>query len=101
MDGFEGEIALQLKGTKEYFALKNAKVPADKDLADIWITVPPIPSEEPTALIIEGKALVDGHPVVVDAVPAEDMMQAFIYRHLVPVDELLVDVRTPPEKPAK
>ena len=101
VDGFEGEIALQLKGAKEYFALKNARVPADKDLADIWITVPPIPSEEPTALIIEGKALVDGHPAVVDAVPAEDMMQAFIYRHLVPVDELLVDVRTPPEKPAK
>ena len=99
-DGFEGEIALQLKGAPAYFQLKNAKVPAGKDLIEVSLTVPPLPMEEPTALTIEGTAQVDGHPLVVDAVPAEDMMQAFIYRHLVPVDALLVDVRTPPVKPA-
>jgi hypothetical protein len=49
--------------------------------------------------MIQGGAEIDGHAVVEDAVPAEDMMQAFIYRHLVPVDALLIDVRTTPENP--
>lgn len=100
-DGFDGEISLQLKGAPEYFQLKNARVPAGADRAEVSLTVPSVATEEPTALSIQGTAEVNGRPVVVDAVPAEDMMQAFIYRHLVPVDALLVDVRTPPEKPAR
>ena len=47
----------------------------------------------------EGRAIVDGKTITHNALPAEDMMQAFAYRHLVPADSLLIDVRTPPEKP--
>lgn len=101
LDGFDGEIALRLKGNPGYFEIKNARVPAGQDHADISLGVPATETEAPVVLAIEGSAVVEGDPVVVDAVPAEDMMQAFIYRHLVPVDALLVEVRTPPEKPAR
>ncbi len=97
INGFDGPINLQLKGPAG-FELKNAIVPAGQDLAEINITVPSAQPELPVAVTIQGTALVDERPITVDAVPAEDMMQAFIYRHLVPVDALLIDVRTPPEK---
>lgn len=92
-EGFEGEITLKLKGAPEQFTLANAKIPAGKDVADVSITVPSSPSNKPIPIRIEGSADIDGRTVTVAAVPAEDMMQAFIYRHLVPVDELLIDVR--------
>ena len=99
-EGFEGEIALQLKGAPDYVQLKNAKVPAGQDRAEISLGVSSSASEKLVALTLQGKAELDGHALVIDAVPAEDMMQAFIYRHLVPVDALLLDVRTPADKPA-
>jgi hypothetical protein len=42
--------------------------------------------------LLEGSAVIQGHAVVHPAVPAEDMMQAFAYRHLVPAQELAVAV---------
>ena len=39
---------------------------------------------------LTGRALVDGQPIVRPVVPAENMLQAFAYRHLVPVSELKV-----------
>ncbi|MBF0197068.1 MAG: PPC domain-containing protein, partial [Planctomycetes bacterium] len=37
-----------------------------------------------------GKAKIGGEEVIVQAQPAEDMMQAFLNRHLVPTEELLI-----------
>lgn len=98
IDGYKGEINLRLRNAPSGFELKNAKVPAEKDTADIAVSVPPSTGSDPVPISIEGTAEIDGDKITVAAVPAEDMMQAFIYRHLVPVDALLVDVRTPPEK---
>ena len=36
--------------------------------------------------------MIEGREIVRQAVPAEDMMQAFIYHHLVPMQDLLVAV---------
>ena len=51
---------------------------------------PAAPPEEPVNLHLEGRATIEGREVVRPAVPAEDMMQAFAYRHLVPAQELKV-----------
>jgi hypothetical protein len=104
VDGFTGEIALSLKDSPAGFELKNAVVPAGKDVAEVSVSVPSGAAEEPVRIHVQGTAQVDEEShekLTVDAVPAEDMMQAFIYRHLVPVDDLFVDVRTPPAKAAK
>jgi hypothetical protein len=53
---------------------------------------PPRPTDDPLRLSLEGRATIQGRQVVHAAVPAEDMMQAFAYRHLVPAKELDVAV---------
>jgi hypothetical protein len=46
----------------------------------------------PVELELEGQAEIQGQTVDRLAVPAEDMMQAFAYRHLVPSQDLMADV---------
>jgi hypothetical protein len=47
---------------------------------------------EPLSLALEGRATIEGREVVRRAVPADDRMQAFAYRHLVPAQDLKVAV---------
>jgi hypothetical protein len=89
-DGFDGEIKLELKNKINGLRLDGARIPAGQDQIQLTITLPPRPLYVPEPLAIEGRAVIDGKPVVRPAVPAEDMMQAFIYHHLVPTDELLL-----------
>ena len=42
----------------------------------------------PVTLAIEGRAKIGGREVAREAVPAEDRMQAFLWRHLVPAQDL-------------
>ncbi|MBN1360383.1 MAG: PPC domain-containing protein [Sedimentisphaerales bacterium] len=91
-DGFSGDIALALKDAPDGFALSGGWVPAGQDEIRITLTVPPTPSPEPVALRLEGRASIEGREMVRIAVPAEDMMQAFAYRHLVPAQDLRVAV---------
>ncbi len=46
--------------------------------------------DQPVALHLEGQAGIAGQVVTHSVVPSEDMMQAFLYRHLVSSQELLV-----------
>ena len=91
-DGFTNEISLALQDAPKGFRLTGAKVPANQDQVRLTLQAPPAPTEEPVRLSVEGRAFVQGHPIVHPAVPAEDMMQAFAYRHLVPAKELDVAV---------
>jgi hypothetical protein len=92
-DGFTGEIALTLKDAPKGYGLKkDDKVPAGQDKADVTLTVPPALPAEPVSLTVEGRATAGGQQVVRPAVPAEDMMQAFAYRHLVIANELKVAI---------
>lgn len=91
-DGFTNEIELVLKDAPEGYKLSGAKVPANQDKIQLTLTAPPIATEEPLNLHIEGKATVAGEEILRAAVPADDMMQAFAYRHLVPAQEMQVFV---------
>jgi hypothetical protein len=44
---------------------------------------------------LEGRAQYEGQQMIRPVIPSEDMMQAFIYHHLVPSQELLVFVTNP------
>ncbi len=59
-------------------------MPADQDQVRLTLTAPPTPPRTPVELRLEGRAMIGGREVVRPAVPAEDMMQAFSYHHLVP-----------------
>ncbi|MFA5192763.1 MAG: hypothetical protein WC740_18800 [Verrucomicrobiia bacterium] len=91
-DGFDGDIAFSLRDAPGGFRLGGARLPAGQDKIRLTLTVPPTPREQPLALNLEGRAVINGRELAHRAVPAEDMMQAFEYRHLVPAQELKVFV---------
>jgi hypothetical protein len=92
-DGFEGGIALALKGAPRGFLLSGASIPAGQDQVRLTLTVPALQQREPLSLVMEGHAMIQGEDVRRNATPSEDMMQAFAYRHLVPVDDWKVAIR--------
>lgn len=91
-DGFTGEIALKLKEAPEGFILNGGTIPANEEKVRVTLTVPANHIEKPRRLALEGKGSVGGKEIRHMAVPAEDMMQAFAYRHLVTSQEWLVRV---------
>jgi len=91
-DGFAEDIALELRNAPPGLTLNGAWIPADQDQVRLTLTVPRFPREEPVSLCVEGRAVIRGREIRRQAVPAEDMMQAFIYRHLVPAEDLMVSV---------
>jgi hypothetical protein len=91
-DGFAGEITLSLKDAPQGFTLGGSQVPANQDQVRLTLTVAAASEKEPVKLNLEGQAAIDGRKVTHPVVPAEDMMQAFAYRHLVPSQELRVAV---------
>jgi len=91
-DGFTNEITLSLQGAPVGFRLNGAKVPANADQVRLTLQAPPTPASAPVRLSLEGHAFTQRRPLAHPAVPSEDMMQAFIYRHLVPCQGLEVAV---------
>jgi hypothetical protein len=91
-EGFAGPIELALTGAPPGFTRAGGRVPPRQDQVRITISAPPVPPPIPVSLTIEGRATVEGREVVRPVVPAEDMMQAFAWRHLVPSQELAVHV---------
>jgi hypothetical protein len=91
-DGFSGEIELSLDDAPEGFRLSGEQMPAGCDRIRMTLTAPPRRPGRPIRLKIVGQARIAGRKVLRPAIPAEDMMQAFGLRHLVPARHLLVDI---------
>ena len=91
-DGFADAIELGLAGAPAGCSLSGGLVPAGADRVRLTLRLPRQARPEPFELRLTGIAMIDGARVLRPAVPAEDMMQAFIYRHLVPMERLLVSV---------
>ena len=83
-DGFNGDIALRFKGNPEGLALDGGLVPEGQDQVRLTLAMAPMLAGEPLRVCLEGRAMIDGKEVVHQAVPADEMMQAFFYKHLVP-----------------
>ena len=93
-EGFDGEIALRIKDAPPGFVLNGGRIPAKKDRITVTLSVPRHPLDAPVAVALEGWAETkDGRTLIRPVVPAEDRMQAFLYRHLVPAHEFLVSVK--------
>ena len=95
-DGFTNAINLELKDAPSGFSLSGARIAEGQDKAQFTLKAPAQPSEKPVVMVMAGHALIGGKLVTRVAAPAEDMMQAFIYRHLVPSKELAVVVNGQP-----
>jgi hypothetical protein len=91
-DGFSGEIALGLRDAPAGFSLGGARIPPQQDKIQLTLTASNASRDEPLALTVVGTATIAGQRVAHVAVPADDLMQAFAYHHLVAAEDLLVDV---------
>lgn len=87
-DGFDGEIALSFKDNPEGVVLIGGTVPAGQDRVRVTLSTASWAAVEPIRLCLEGRATINGEEVVRQAVAADDVMQAFFYRHLVPAESL-------------
>jgi len=102
-DGFNGEIALSFRGEPAGVLMDGGLVPAGQDEVRVTLALARWLGFDPINLCLEGRTTIAGEEVVRQAVPADDMMQAFIYEHLVPAEELtllLPGSGDPPQPPA-
>jgi len=95
-DDFDGEVELVLKDAPEGFTLGGSTIPAGRDRVRVTLTAPREPIKKPVALRLEGRAQVGSRNMVIPVEPAEDVMQAFLYRHLAPSQELIAVVTGKP-----
>jgi hypothetical protein len=93
-DNFAEDIELALVDPPPGFALAGGIIPGNADRVTLTLSVPPTPTEQPVVLEMAGRAQRKGgrQPLVRPAIPAEDMMQAFIWHHLIPVEDWSVIV---------
>ncbi|MCX6907743.1 MAG: hypothetical protein NTY01_06840 [Verrucomicrobia bacterium] len=94
-DGFTGDIKLDLRNPPPGFTSYPVTLTATQAVGRIRFKVSSVVTEAPVNLSITGSARIDGNVIVHEAVPAEDCMQAFLWRHLVPAKDLKVLVYDP------
>ncbi|MCX8035679.1 MAG: PPC domain-containing protein [Candidatus Sumerlaeia bacterium] len=92
-DGFDGEIELALKNAPAGFVLSGAKIPKGRDRVCMTLTAPRKGFADPVQIEFEGRAVIAGKSVTRPATPSEDLMQAFLYRHLTPSQTLMARVQ--------
>ncbi len=91
-DGFDGDITLALRRPSLGLTLSGNWIPAGQDHVQMTVTIPRTAPARPVRLELVGRARIAGRTVFHTAVPAEDMVQAFVNHHLVPVSEFVVDI---------
>jgi len=89
-DGFVGPIELGLQGDQGSLAISGGLIPAGEDKVRLTLTTIASPGRDSFRLSMLGRAVGNDSLPVHIAVPCEDLMQAFAYRHLVPARELRV-----------
>jgi len=92
-DGFDGEIEVVLKERNTGFELNGGRIPSGSNRVRMTLTAPAKAPDQPVALRLEGRAKINQNTVSHPVVPADDVMQAFLYRHLVPTQEFFVLVQ--------
>ncbi len=90
-DGFTDSISLKLVDAPSGLKLSGAKIPAGQDKLTLTMTMPYSKQAiEAMKLNLVGRSVINGKTVTRRAEPAEDMMQAFLYRHLVTTEDWMV-----------
>ena len=93
-DGFEGEVNVSLVEPGKGWTLSGGRIPPGRANIRMTLRPPADAPPEPVAIKMIGTARV-GRQVTRAVVPADNMMQAFLWRHLVQAEEMLVSVKAP------
>lgn len=95
LDGFNGPIKLALKDPPTGFTAAPVTLSGTQTVARLTLRSDLMATKEPVSLSIVGSAKRGTNEFTRLAVPAEDRMQAFLWRHLVPANDLKVLVFDP------
>jgi hypothetical protein len=100
-DGFAGDIKLELDNPPPGITGLPAMLTPTQAVGRIRLKAGSAATNGPVNLTIVGRAKIDDVTLVRAAVPAEDRMQAFLWRHLVPATELKICVYNPKAIPSR
>jgi hypothetical protein len=98
-DGFVGPIKLTLKDPPAGFTASPSTMLATQAVGRINIKTTLLSTKEPVTETVAGTARIGGAEITHTAVAAEDRMQAFLWRQLVPAQDLQVMVFDPAYQP--
>jgi hypothetical protein len=98
-DGFDGPIKITLTNAPAGFTPSPVMLASNKNVASFSFKADAVTTNGPVNLTIVGSAKIGDKEIVHEAVPAEDRMQAFLWRHLVPAQDLKVLVYDPAYRP--
>lgn len=93
LDGFDGPITLNIDTPG--FIARPAIIKAGENKTNLRMRCSLKNEKGTVPLTVTGTADIDGKKISHDAVPSEDWMQAFLWRHLVPTQELLAYIPKP------
>lgn len=91
-DGYTGPIKLAFRDLPKGFSSSSVILAEGKDSAKLSLRTTLSDTDRPVRVRVTGSAQIDGQEVSRDAVPAEDRMQAFLWRHLLPAQQLVAHV---------
>ena len=91
-DGFDGPIKLSFKNLPQGFESGGATLGTKQESVGLGLKTSLAETEKPLSITVIGTAKVGDREIVHEAVPCEDKMQAFLWRHLLPADDLPVFV---------
>jgi len=104
-DGYTGPITLRLKDAPNGFKATEVTMKPEQESIKFVVQASYKEIRKPVPLSIEGYAKIQDREVARVAVPTEDWMQAFLWRHLVPAQELLAHAHNPllnpPQEPKR
>jgi hypothetical protein len=87
-DGFTNEIQLRLKNDPAGCTLSANRIAGDQDELKLTLQVPLRMTKEMNSIVVEGRSLIGETEIFHRAIPADEMMQAFFYKHLVIAKDL-------------
>ena len=92
-DGFEGAVDLFLADDHEDIEVTGGRIPPGCNHVTLTLRAPLDMGEAPVSLRLLGRARVGEFTITRRAIPSEDVMQAFLWRHLAPSRELVMSVK--------
>jgi hypothetical protein len=95
-EGFSETITLHATQLPDGFKVSQAEMANGSDACLLTITAPTEIGTETLNPAILGSAAINGVTIEHPAVPVDDQMQAFLYRHLVPAQELILSPAATP-----
>jgi hypothetical protein len=98
-DGFDGPIKVSLNETPAGFSASSITLASTQTVGRLNVRTDLVSTEHPVTLSIKGSAKLGDRDRVHEAVPCEDKMQAFLWRHLLPARDLKVLVFDPSQQP--